>query len=68
MSIIKLKPNKDGKSAGDLIPPAKIADSIDLQQGDKISLLGYPYNFSTNSLYRSEIEIFNLNWSIFWVY
>ncbi|HDJ2895446.1 TPA: exfoliative toxin D [Staphylococcus aureus] len=61
LSIIKLKPNKDGKSAGDLIPPAKIADSIDLQQGDKISLLGYPYNFSTNSLYRSEIEIFNLN-------
>ncbi|EGQ0322305.1 trypsin-like serine peptidase [Staphylococcus pseudintermedius] len=61
LSIIKLKPNQDGKAAGDLIRPAKISDSIDIQAGDKISLLGYPNNYAPFSLYRSEIEIFDAN-------
>ncbi|WP_274541658.1 trypsin-like serine peptidase, partial [Staphylococcus felis] len=60
LAIIKLKTNKNGESAGDLVPPAKIPDNIDLQSGDKINLLGYPYNYSTHTLYRSEIEIFDL--------
>ncbi|PCF41201.1 trypsin-like serine peptidase [Staphylococcus delphini] len=61
LSIIKLKPNQDGKSAGDLIPPAKIPDSIDLQAGDIISLLGYPNHYSAFSLFSSQIEIFDVN-------
>nr|BAA99411.1 exfoliative toxin B [Staphylococcus hyicus] len=60
LSIIKLKPNANGKSAGDLITPAKIPDSIDLQPGDKISLLGYPNNYSNSTQYRSQIELFNI--------
>lgn len=59
LAIIKLKANKDGKSAGDLISPAKIPDNIDVQKGDKISLLGYPNNYSAHSLFRSEIEVFD---------
>ncbi len=59
LSIIKLKPNDKGQSAGDLVTPAVIPDSIDVQKGDKLTLLGYPYNYSTYSLYRSQIEIFD---------
>ncbi|HEB2145507.1 TPA: exfoliative toxin E [Staphylococcus aureus] len=59
LSIIKLKPNQYGKSAGDLVTPAAIPDNVDVQKGDKISLLGYPYNTSTHSLYKSQIEVFN---------
>lgn len=59
LSIIKLKPNDKGQSAGDLVPPAVIPDSIDVQKGDKLTLLGYPYNYSTSSLYQSQIEIFS---------
>ncbi|HDH0858030.1 TPA: trypsin-like peptidase domain-containing protein [Staphylococcus aureus] len=59
LSIIKLKPNEKGESAGDLVQPAKIPDSIDIQSGDRYVLLGYPYNYSSYSLYQSLIEIFN---------
>lgn len=60
LAIIKLKPNQDGKSAGELIQPAKIPEKIDIQARDKISLLGYPYNFSTHSLFRSQIELYDV--------
>lgn len=59
LAIIKLKPNEKGESAGDLIQPANIPDHIDIQKGDKYSLLGYPYNYSAYSLYQSQIEMFN---------
>lgn len=59
LAIIKLKPNDDGKSAGDSINPAKVPDNIDVQNGDKISLLGYPNNYSAHTLHRSEIEVFD---------
>ncbi|HDJ3126540.1 TPA: trypsin-like peptidase domain-containing protein [Staphylococcus aureus] len=59
LSIIKLKTNENGKSAGDIVTPANIPDNVDVQPGDKITLLGYPYNTATHSLFKSQIEVFN---------
>ncbi|HHU6750011.1 TPA: trypsin-like serine peptidase [Staphylococcus pseudintermedius] len=60
LSIIKLKPNENGQSAGDIITPARIPDHVDVQSGDVISLLGYPYNTTTHALFRSQIEVFSI--------
>lgn len=59
LSIIKLKTNENRKSAGDIVTPANIPDNVDVQPGDKITLLGYPYNTATHSLFKSQIEVFN---------
>ncbi|HBD1268522.1 TPA: exfoliative toxin A [Staphylococcus aureus] len=61
LALIRLKPDQNGVSLGDKISPAKIGTSNDLKDGDKLELIGYPFDHKVNQMHRSEIELTTLS-------
>nr|8T3I_A Chain A, Exfoliative toxin C [Mammaliicoccus sciuri]8T3I_B Chain B, Exfoliative toxin C [Mammaliicoccus sciuri] len=56
ISVIIFKPNAEGKSIGDVIKAADLGNSNSLKKGDTANLIGYPYDFDSKNMYRSQVE------------